>query len=153
MINIFHSTKIKYTSSEKLQPIFNLSVAFLILNLVLFGAIFNLVCTIIVLYYKDKLELEIRFQNKPWILKFIKFYEKTSYASIIYETILILTIVLLMIGLTTFGIINILNLIFILQMLFYFLLLGKKLILAYARYYYVLLLFFVSLINIRIVLI
>lgn len=101
--------KLNVEVAEELQPVFNLSVAFLILNLVLLGAIFNLVCTIIVLYYKDKLELEIRFQNKPWILKLIKFYEKTSYVSIIYESILILVIILLMIGLTTFGIITILK--------------------------------------------
>jgi hypothetical protein len=105
----FIQQKLNIQVAEELQPIFNLSVAFLILNLVLLGAIFNLVCTIIVLYYKNKLELELKFKNRPWILKLIKFYEKTSYAGIIYETILILIIVLLMIGLTTFGIINILN--------------------------------------------
>jgi hypothetical protein len=91
------------------QQMFNIYSSFLLLNLLLLGAFLNLIFTVIVLYYKDKLTLEIRFKNRPLILKFIMYYEKASYITIIYKIVFMLILIILMITLYIIGIYFILN--------------------------------------------
>jgi hypothetical protein len=92
------------------KQMFSMNSSFLILNLLLLSSFLNLIFTVAVLYYKEALKLEIRFNNRPWILKLIKYYEKASYITIIYEIILIIIMLIMMIALNAMGIYFILKL-------------------------------------------
>jgi hypothetical protein len=68
---------------ENSGPLFNFANATLVLSfigLISFIALFN---TVLILHYKEKLNLTLRFKNYPIILKIINYYEKASYVNII----------------------------------------------------------------------
>jgi len=77
--------------------LFHFALSTLIFSLAVFGAIFNLLLTVCVLYYKNKYDFESKFQNYPLLVRIIKFYEKASYAGIIYEVVATLFFVLVLI--------------------------------------------------------
>jgi hypothetical protein len=108
----FIQQKLNIEVPVEFQQNFSIHSSFLILNLLLLSSFLNLIFTVAVLYYKNTLKLEIRFKNRPWILKLIKYYEKSSYITIIYEIFLITIILILMIALNAMGIYFILKLIY-----------------------------------------
>src|SRR5277367_4529325 len=65
--------------------LFHFSLGVLILIVAIIGAIFNILLTIALLYYKDKYDLELKLQNYPRIVRIIKFYQKASYLTIALE--------------------------------------------------------------------
>jgi len=89
--------------------LFNFSLGILIFSGLLIGTYFNLIITFIILYYKDKYELELKFKNYPFLVRIIKFYQKASYANIIYEIILILILILIIFFSSLYFILKILN--------------------------------------------
>lgn len=72
---------------------------------------YNIILTITILYYKNKYNLELRFQNYPWIVKIIKLYQKVSYLTITLEVIWILIFALIIFAYSSFMILRIANII------------------------------------------
>jgi hypothetical protein len=72
------------------EPIVEFSYNVFLLSLVALTSFINLLFTLFILYYFKNSNYEIRFQNKPIIVKIIKFYLKTSVWALAVETILCL---------------------------------------------------------------
>lgn len=89
--------------------LFNFALGILTISGLVLGAIFNIYITIIILYYKDKYNLEIKFKNYPLLIRIIKFYEKASYFNIIIESIIVFICVLTIFLASLYFILKILN--------------------------------------------
>jgi hypothetical protein len=94
---------------DEVIGLFNFSLGMLMFSGLLIGAVFNLFITLIILYYKDKYELELKFKNYPFLVRIIKFYQKASHANIIYEIIVILILILTIFFCSLYIILRILN--------------------------------------------
>jgi hypothetical protein len=69
--------------------------------------LFNILLTLTILYYKNKYNLELKFNNYPLIVRIIKFYEKISYLTIALEVFWILIFTLFILAFTTYMIFKI----------------------------------------------
>jgi hypothetical protein len=72
---------------------------------------FNILLTITILYYKEKYNLELKFQNYPIIVKIIKLYQKVNYLTITLEVIWIWIFALIIFAYSSFMILRIANII------------------------------------------
>jgi hypothetical protein len=79
---------------DELYALFNLALSMLIFSIAILGAMFNLLLTFIILNYKNKYNLELKFKNYPLLVRILKFYEKASYINIIWEICFILFCIL-----------------------------------------------------------
>lgn len=70
---------------EEHFALFHFSLGVLILIVAILGAIFNVLLTIALLYYKDKYNLELKLKNYPRVVRIVKFYQKANYLTIAFE--------------------------------------------------------------------
>lgn len=94
---------------DDVAALFNFSLGMLIFSGLLIGAILNIYITVIILYYKDKYELELKFKNYPFLVRIIKFYQKSSYVNIFIESIIVLVCILTIFLASLYIILKILN--------------------------------------------
>lgn len=94
---------------DEFFALFNFSLGILIFSGLILGAMLNLFITVVVLYYKDKYNLELKYKNYPLLVRIIKFYAKASYINIIFESIVILILVLTIFCSSLYFILKILN--------------------------------------------
>lgn len=75
------------------SSLFYFSYGILLLSAVALISFINLFNTILVLQFKDKLGLEVRFKDYPLILKLINYYEKASFINILIESLIVFLII------------------------------------------------------------
>ena len=79
---------------KEAEPLVEFSYNVFLLSLVALTSLINLLLTFFILYYLKDSDFETRFQNRPIIIKIIKFYLKTSVLALVIESILCLIAVL-----------------------------------------------------------
>lgn len=87
---------------EEPSRVFDLASNVFIIIIICLFSLFNLLSTLFILYYKDRLNLELKFKDYPLILKYIKYYENVSNINIIWQTLLLLIALLSLAGLTLY---------------------------------------------------
>lgn len=107
ILNKFTNIQVPEESFE----LFHFALAIFILALATLGSIFNLILTVAILYYKDKYNLELKFKDYPFIVRIIKYYEKISFITIVYEVIITLVFILIITVMSLMFILNIANII------------------------------------------
>jgi hypothetical protein len=76
------------------SSLFYFSYGILLLSAVALISFINLFNTILVLQFKDRLGLEVKFKNYPFILKLINYYEKASFINILIESLIVFLIII-----------------------------------------------------------
>lgn len=93
---------------EEIQ-LFDFSYGIFLVAIVGLFSFISLLIAVLILYFKDKFNLELKFKNYPLIVHIIKYYEKSSYLNIIIQILFVLGALLGIIILTLLNMFRILN--------------------------------------------
>jgi hypothetical protein len=94
---IFVLNLLNISVPENAEPIINYAFGVFSLSLLIFFNILNAFFSLISLYYLSKYDITDKFKDYPILIKFIKYYEKSSLFFIFIEIIMALLFILIII--------------------------------------------------------